>query len=279
MELGFFTGNYQRYGLARCFSDAKALGYDYIELWGGRPHGFAPDLASGQLTQVLRLMEQYELPVPVYTPELNGYPYNFMSGTTAQWEDTMTYLELCVSMGAALGAEYTVIAAGHGGYESTQTQLHQRLTNTLHRLTHHAEGLKHTVVLETLTPFESNLCHRSDELAQILKEIDSPYLMGMCDTVVPHTVGEPCLSYCDHLGDRLVHLHLVDGDGISDTHMVPGEGNLDIENLLWGLTHRGYTGRMTIELVAAYLADPMLAAKRGIDYVRALQEKITSKGI
>lgn len=31
--------------------DAAAFGYDFIELWGGRPHAYAPDLLSGGLAE------------------------------------------------------------------------------------------------------------------------------------------------------------------------------------------------------------------------------------
>lgn len=44
MKLGMFTSGYQRNPLERCSQDAKWLGYDFIELWGGCPHVFAPDL-------------------------------------------------------------------------------------------------------------------------------------------------------------------------------------------------------------------------------------------
>ena len=43
MELGMFTSGYQYYPLERAFADARRFGYDYIELWGGRPHAFAPE--------------------------------------------------------------------------------------------------------------------------------------------------------------------------------------------------------------------------------------------
>ena len=55
MKLGMFTCGYQYYPLERAFADAKRFGYDYIELWGGRPHAFAPDLASGGLAEVRAL--------------------------------------------------------------------------------------------------------------------------------------------------------------------------------------------------------------------------------
>ena len=37
MKIGMFTSGYQRNPLEHCFQDAKEYGYDYIELWGGRP--------------------------------------------------------------------------------------------------------------------------------------------------------------------------------------------------------------------------------------------------
>ena len=47
MEFGLFTCGYQHLPLETAFYDAKAFGYDYIELWGGRPHAFASDLLAG----------------------------------------------------------------------------------------------------------------------------------------------------------------------------------------------------------------------------------------
>ena len=47
MKLGMFTSGYQRNPLEHCFQDAKRFGYDFIELWGGRPHAYAPDLKAG----------------------------------------------------------------------------------------------------------------------------------------------------------------------------------------------------------------------------------------
>ena len=44
MKLGLFTMPYMRLSLERAFSDAKRFGYDGVEVWGGRPHAYAPDL-------------------------------------------------------------------------------------------------------------------------------------------------------------------------------------------------------------------------------------------
>ena len=204
MELGMFTSGYQRYPLERAFSDAGRLGYDYIELWGGRPHAFAPDLRLGGVAEIRSMVEKYQMPVYVYTPEHNAYPYNYMAGGRAQWEDSMEYLELCLEMGKALGAEYTLISVGHGGYSVPRRALWARLVESLRRLADRAEALDHKILLESLTPWESNLCTTAGELAQALEEVDSPCLLGMCDVVPPAAAGEPVENYLDALSESFI---------------------------------------------------------------------------
>lgn len=114
MEFGMFTSGYQRLPLEKCFTDAAQLGYDYIELWGGYPHAFAPDVIE-DYREIRRLQEHYGIPVPVYTPEHNAYPYNYMLGTEKQWRNCMAYLEVSVRAAGLIGAGQMLISVGHGG--------------------------------------------------------------------------------------------------------------------------------------------------------------------
>ena len=68
MKFGMFTSGYQRLPLEKCFTDAAQLGYDYIELWGGYPHAFAPDVIE-DYREIRRLQEHYGIPVPDYIEE------------------------------------------------------------------------------------------------------------------------------------------------------------------------------------------------------------------
>ena len=43
MKFCMFTSGYMRDPLEKAFRDAAELGYDGIEIWGGRPHAYAPD--------------------------------------------------------------------------------------------------------------------------------------------------------------------------------------------------------------------------------------------
>ena len=83
MELGLFTCGYQRTSVRNAFADARAFGYDYVELWGGRPHAYGPDLVrrcSPQLDEIRSAVGEYNMPVRIYTPEHNAYPFNYMMG-------------------------------------------------------------------------------------------------------------------------------------------------------------------------------------------------------
>ncbi len=268
MELGMFTSGYQYYPLERAFADAGRFGYDYIELWGGRPHAFAPDLARGGLAEVQGLIERYQMPVRVYTPEHNAYPYNYMLGPEGQRREALDYLKLSMDMGRALGAAFTLVSVGHGGYALPRRELWERLSASLRELADYGEETGHTLVLESLTRYESNLCTTAGELAQILEEVNSPRLLGMCDVVPPFTGREPVTEYLELLGDRMAHLHLVDSDGAGDSHLVPGDGVLPIPELLEELRERGYRGRCTIELVTAYQNEPALYARRAVERLR-----------
>jgi len=270
MKIGMFTSGYQRNPLEHAFIDAKRFGYDYIELWGGRPHAFAPDLKAGDLKIIQRLIDKYEMPVRGYTPEHNAYPYNFMIGSEAMRKDAVSYLILSMDMSKAMGADFTLMSPANAGYLATSEEIWERLLKTMRELTDHAEKIQHKIVLEALTPFESNVCKSANDLAEVFRHIDSPYLVGMCDIVPPYVQHESIMAYFDKLGDKMYHMHIIDGDGSSDTHLIPGEGNLPIREMILELKEINYQGTATIELVTNYINEPRFYARRAIDNIRTL---------
>ena len=269
MKFGLFTCPYQRLSLEKAFADAAGFGYDYIELWGGRPHAYAPDLMAGELDTVRRLIDRYAVPVRIYTPEHNAYPFNYMQGTKRQWQDSVDYLTLSLSCAKALGADAMLMSVGHSGF-APEGEKRARLLRSLRNMAAQAERLCQPIVLEPLTPFESDTCTRLSELAEVLEAVDSPYLRGMCDVVPPFVQGEVIADYPRLLGERMAHLHLVDSDGVSDTHLLPGEGKIDLKETIHELCAAGYDGTATLELVTHYIDTPSEAARLALERIREL---------
>ncbi|RPF47816.1 protein FrlC [Hydrogenoanaerobacterium saccharovorans] len=273
MKLGLFTSGYQRNPLEHCFIDAKRFGYDYIELWGARPHAFAPDLKSGDINEVKRLIEKYEMPVRGYTPEHNAYPYNFMIGSESQREDAVNYLKLNLDMAKKMGADFMLVSPANSGYLATYDEIWSRMTRTLRELTDHAEKVGVKLVVEALTPYESNTFKSANDFVELFKRINSPYIVGMCDLVPPFVQHESIMAYFDKLGEKMYHLHIIDGEQGTDSHIMPGEGALPLQELICELKEIDYRGTATIELVTAYINEPRMYARRAVNNVREMMQK------
>lgn len=270
LKVGMFTSGYQRNPLDHCFMDAKEYGYDYIELWGGRPHAYAPDLKAGDINEVRRLIEKYEMPVLGYTPEHNAYPYNYMIGSEAQRRDAIDYLKLSLEMAKEMGAEFVLTSPANGGYLATYDQLWSRLEKNIQELGDYAAKLEIKLVVEALTPYESNFFTRANDLVELFRRVDNPYVVGMCDIVPPFVQHESIMAYFDKLGNKMDHMHIIDGENGSDTHLIPGEGNIPIKEMLYEMKRIGYDKTATLELVTNYINEPRFYAKRAIDNMREL---------
>ena len=62
--------------------------------------------------------------------------------------------------------------------------------------------------------------------------------------------GSDALAMASDLGDRLVHVHMADGTGVTnrDEHLVPGRGAQPCARLLEGLAADGYPGTVVLEV-------------------------------
>lgn len=268
MKLGMFTSGYLRNPLEHCFEDAKRFGYDYIELYGARPHAYAPDLKNGEIDRVKRLIDRYEIPIYGYTPEHNAYPYNFMIGSESQRRDAINYLKLCLDMTKELGADYMLISPANAGYLATYEEIWKRLLDTVRELADYAARKEIKLVVETLTPYETNVFKSANDYVELFKRIDNPYLKGMCDIVPPFVQQESIMGYLEKLGEKMYHMHIIDGENGTDSHIMPGDGTIPLPELFKELKYVGYDKTATIELVFNYMNEPRLYARRAINRVR-----------
>lgn len=124
--------------------------------------------------------------------------------------------------------------------------------------------------IRPLTPYESNVVCNANDVLHALALVPSPRLFSMVDICAPYVQAEPVMSYFDKLGDKLRHLHIVDSDGASDTHYIPGEGKMPLRELMRDIIERGYEGYCTVELVTMYMNEPRLYARQALERFRAL---------
>lgn len=267
MKFGLFTCGYQRFDIEKAFQDAQRFGYDYIELWGARPHAYPYDLEICA-NRINELIKKYNMPVTVYTPELNAYPFNLMWEDESMRDNSLEYVYKSLDFAKAIGAEYTLISAGHAGFEATEEIIKERLYDSLEKIIAYAEKVGIKIVYEPLTIYESNVTTTSNQLLELCNHFNSPYFFAMNDIVVPYIQGENIIVFNKKLGSKLVHMHIVDSDGQSEDHYCPGYGNLPLKNFMQELSQSGYDRTVTIELVTKYLNEPSIYAKLAIDNLK-----------
>lgn len=70
----------------------------------------------------------------------------------------------------------------------------------------------------------------------------------------------------------MAHLHLVDSDGVSETHLIPGDGVMDLGALLRDIRAAGYDSTATLELVTHYIDNPTDAARWALRRAKELMD-------
>ena len=92
----------------------------------------------------------------------------------------------------------------NGGYLATYDELWGRLEKNIRELGDYAAKLEVKLVVEALTPYESNFFTRANDLVELFRRVDNPYVVGMCDIVPPFVQHESIMAYFDKLGDRWI---------------------------------------------------------------------------
>lgn len=63
------------------------------------------------------------------------------------------------------------------------------------------------------------------------------------------------------------HIHIDDNDGSFDSHQIPGEGNIDFNELSQSLKETGYKGFISAELGLAYIMEPSDACRTSLTFL------------
>lgn len=245
--------HYQRYPLAKFLDYVQRSPFrKEIDLYCAAPQ---VDILHCSIKEILELDKQLTcrgLAINTMTPENFAYPISFSAKDSLLTAASLQYYQKAIDIAEFLGCPRVQISIGTGFFNENPQYPWERCRENLELLTRYSQRKKVVLLLEELKRTSSNVINTSQDLAKMLQEIDSPYLVGMMDIDQMATCGETPNDYFAHLGAKMQHIHFNDRD-----HTVPGDGGYPMEEFYQSIKEIGYTGTMTFEICASkYFYEP-----------------------
>jgi len=179
----------------------------------------------------------------------------------ASWDYLRRIIELCADLGP-----HGVLVFGSPKQRSTTggltpAEATRHLVEGFVEIAPYARERGTCVLLEALSPDQTDVVTTLDEAAAIVRQIDNPGLRTLFDT--HNAVGEvePHDVLLERHFDLIRHIHVNEADGRQ-----PGSGKYDFRPVLDVLLRRGYSGWVSLEYFGAS-DDPAGVAAGSIKYL------------
>lgn len=246
-RIALSTASVYPQGAETAFELANRLGYDAVEVmvWT------EPDTQDA--AALTALSERYEMPISsIHAPTLlltqrvwGSEPWDKVDNSVALAED--------------VGADTVVL---HPPFRWQRDYGAEFVEGVAER----EERTEVRLAVENMFPWRA----RGREMQAYLPHwdpTDLDYRHVTLDLSHTATAGSDALAMVNSLGDRLVHLHLADGEGsFKDEHLVPGRGAQPCAQVLESLAAQDFSGAIVVE-VGTRKADE---DKRELDLTEAL---------
>jgi len=243
-----------------------------IELWAGAPHYSFDDYPSrsearGRIAAMRCQIEERGMKVVMLTPEQLNYPINIAGRDPAYRQKSLNYFIRSMEDALEFGTNRLFITSGWGLLDEPREDAWKRSVESLHALAKKAQELGLTLIIEQLQPYESNLLTTCEDMARMLREVDSSALQCCVDLVAMAVVGDALQPFYDRLGKRVQHIHFADGS--PSGHYVLGDGNLPLQDYIHTLEKNDFCGNLTLEINdSIYWNDPHDSIDRSARYLR-----------
>ncbi len=251
------------------------LGRSRLELWGIAPQLYVPELERTGAGHIRRLLDQRGMEVHCFTPEQVMYPVNLAAEELWLRELSFQTMHDAVEVASELGAPRMLITAGRGYENQPAAGAWSRAADSLGRLADIAAARGVELLLEPLQAVESNLVNGVADLERMLADVGRANVAVVLDTVAMAAAGDTVEQYLAAFGDRLRHVHLVDGTPTG--HLAWGDGELPLGDYVLALEGGGYDGQYTFELFGNYTSNPRGALEQCLGRAASIRSLLPNR--
>lgn len=230
IPVGLSTSSLFPLGLEDTFKAARETGYDGVEVM------CSLDPATRDAMRLETLTRVYDLPIlSLHAPTLFFLQFAGGLDPKKKLEDTM---RLAVDLGVP-----TVVAHPPFRWQGRYAKNFVEIVAELE------ERYGIALAVENMYPWRLGVREALPYYPDH-DPTDEDYAHLTIDLSHASTAGDDALAMIERVGDRLNHLHLTDGSGhtLRDEHLVPGEGDQPVAEILQRLARRGWGGSVIVEI-------------------------------
>ncbi|WP_418419541.1 sugar phosphate isomerase/epimerase family protein [Blautia sp.] len=263
-QIAVMNIQYKFFPLTKFLDDAVKNEVECIELWGAAPHFHPEDMTYYDITSVRHEIETRNLKLICYTPEQCIYPINLAAPYEAERRRSLKFFEDAIRVSSELGTDKMLVTVGTGYFDGSDYEEAWKYGKEgLMQLGDMAEHYDITLALEVWRKDETNLINDLSSLQKMMRELEHKNIGAMLDTIPMVLENKTPKDYLDVFGERLVHVHFV--DGAPRGHLAWGDGILDMEGYLGQFDEYGYKNSLSLEITdGRYLMNPEKSIQQSV---------------
>jgi sugar phosphate isomerase/epimerase len=271
MKLSFATLGCPKWTLEQIAANAKAMGYDGVELRGVAGEHIGPEETPAERARIRKLFESHGIEIAA----IMGYS-SFTMDDPAKLKESIRVAQCFLETARDIGCPTLRLFGGVFSKQLDEKGNMARAAEGVRRVAGHAERTGVNIALETHDDWTSG-----ERLKALIASVGSPRV-GACWDVANGYFGEPPERTCAALRDCLVHVHFKDAamvDGKIKSKL-PGTGQLDLKKLLSLITGAGYDRYLSFEWEKKWepdLEEPEIAFPRYVKLTRGLMGELKKK--
>lgn len=276
VTFGYSTNAYTRYTLTDAIREIGSSGFDGVELLADRPHLPDRHMSREEAGRIREVLNEKNLAIANIncntSRHLTTRRTDPDTGPTLLHPDPdmrhrrIRHIQTTLRNASRLGAACLSISTGPVPPGTSREHAVDLLRSNLERIMEVAarEEVKVGIEfepghhLETARDTYQFVTAQSHDLLGINLDV------GHC-----YVAGEDPVKVFREVRDRVWHLHLEDIADRQHEHLIPGEGDIPLKELLAVLQECQYGGFCTLELYPCK-GNPTRAGRKGLDYLHSL---------
>lgn len=267
-QLALSNYPYYKHSFNYTLDSLQHLGATAIELYCCYPHFHIDDADLPHVAALKKNLGTHGMHPICLTPENGKYPINIAAeDPIARSRSIKTYAK-CIQYANELECPTVQFHAGFNLLDCDYNKTWQRSVDSLNYLADIAEGYGVTITMEAAHKL-ATILNSSSQIAKMVAEIGSPNLTGMIDTLCLAHCNEDIHTAVKNIGpERIHHFHFSDCITTQPkNHLIPGSGDMDLDEILHVLSDINYKSYITIEIKSPYEYNPEEATRSSAEWI------------